>query len=140
MFENCYVFGQKIPPKGSPTERPDHAEDYPVVKPVTVKPAPKPVPPDPLLSLYRRFAAASKVWGREACDFQIFQGCKDLKPEFFKKIVTDIEQCEAEEKKRLDGIAFGEEFDRQCKEEMLERYLFQGKEIVENEQSSNTRR
>lgn len=135
MFENCYVFGQKIPPKGSPTERPDHADDYPVtpapvVKPVTVKSAPKPV--DPLFLIYKRFCLASRSpeWGnREPCDFQTFK-LLDGHPKDFARIVSEIETWEAEEAERQrgrDGVA-------QIEREIMENLFFgYGKELVLNE-------
>ena len=133
-LDECYLFHRVSMPNTTPEPRPDHADDYPapapVVKPVTVKPAPKPV--DPRFLLYKRFCLASRSpeWGnREPCDFQTFK-LLDGHPNDLARIISEIETWEAEEAERQrgrDGVA-------QIEREIMENLFFgYGKELVSNE-------
>ena len=120
-LDNCFLFksvSRPIPP----TERPKHEPTVtapPVASPASVH---KPVPLDPLLSDYRRFEAASRQWGNEPCDLESFRQVARLKPDFFKTMMSNVEQFEIEQEETAKGIEFAEQMESENFQRIIQTY------------------
>jgi len=72
---------------------------------------------------YRRYVSAARTWeGCEIVPFDVFKNAENLKPDFFKTLMNDVEASERKQAETAEADRIGAEMEKRFNEDFNRKY------------------